>query len=233
MDRAGLAQLHSDSIRGSFSRLEVVPASARGVCEQARLASAAVPDLSTYLVAGRGRRTNGISRAAARTLPCSMNHRRLVRLRRAPRRQLRAAPTRCRSSIPGRGVAGRAFERWCLHPTVEIVRRVREEIPGRGSFCSRRNWHRRTDAAGARKRRHCVGIGSETDRRMLAKISAASARVRHLNPLTLVAGGDHSTGVDEVLLDLRGTRHISSWSRIRSWTPVEHVGRMIARIKGR
>ncbi len=56
----------------------------------------------------------------------------------------------------------------------------------------------------------------------------------NLDPLALVAGGETlDRAVDEVLADFRGTRHIFNLGHgIRSWTPVEHVERMVARIRG-
>lgn len=134
-------------------------------------------------------------------------------------------------------LTGEAFERWCLQPTVQIVRRVRGEIPrariilfpkGVG-IAELTRLVRESSANG-------VGIGSETDRKLARENLGLFAAIQgNLDPLALVAGGETlDRAVDEVLADFRGRRHIFNLGHgIRSWTPVEHVERMLKRIRER
>lgn len=134
-------------------------------------------------------------------------------------------------------LTGEAFERWCVRPTVEIVRRVREVLPKARIILFPKGVEiagltRLVQESGA----DGVGIGSETDRKRARDSLGSLAAIQgNLDPLALVAGGDTlDRAVDEVLADFRGTRHIFNLGHgIRSWTPVEHVERMIARIRGR
>ncbi len=134
-------------------------------------------------------------------------------------------------------LAGDAFERWCLRPTAEIVRRVREEIPKARIILFPKgvgiaDLTRLVRASGA----NGVGIGSETERRLARDSLGPLAAIQgNLDPLALVAGGETlDRAVDQVLADFRGTRHIFNLGHgILSWTPVEHVERMLMRIRGR
>ena len=134
-------------------------------------------------------------------------------------------------------LTGEAFERWCVRPTVEIVRRVRAVLPKariilfpKGVAIAELTRLVRESGANG------VGIGSETDRKQARDSLGALAAIQgNLDPLALVAGGETlDRAVDQVLADFRGTRHIFNLGHgIRSWTPVEHVQRMITRIRGR
>ena len=127
------------------------------------------------------------------------------------------------------------FERWCLQPTVEIVRRVRDTVPGarviafpKGVALERAE--RLVRAAGA----DAVSLDSEANRALARKhLSGLCAIQGNLDPEVLVAGGDAlDRAVDRIRDDFRGIRHIFNLGHgILPQTPIAHVERMIARIR--
>ena len=196
--------------------------------------------VATYLVAGRGTEDKREARELAATDPALFQEiiERLVEASVAHLLgQLRAGADAVQIFDTWAGVlTGKAFERWCLRPTVEIVRRVREVLPNARIILFPKGVEiadlaRLVRESGA----NGVGIGSETDRKQARDSLGTLAAIQgNLDPLALVAGGETlDRAVDQVLEDFRGTRHIFNLGHgIRSWTPVEHVERMIARIRG-
>jgi len=128
------------------------------------------------------------------------------------------------------------FERWCLAPTVEIVRRVRDTIPGapvivfpKGISIERAE--RLVRASGA----NAVSLDSDVDRALARKhLSGLCAVQGNLDPNLLVAGGEAlDRAIDAIRADFRGIRHIFNLGHgILPQTPIAHVERMIARIRG-
>ena len=127
------------------------------------------------------------------------------------------------------------FERWCLQPTVEIIRRVRNAKPDalvivfpKGVSIGQMERLVRASRADA------VSLDSDADRSLACKrLKALCAFQGNLDPNVLIKGGvvlDQT--VDAIKNDFRGTRHIFNLGHgIKPETPIAHVERMIARVR--
>jgi uroporphyrinogen decarboxylase len=128
-----------------------------------------------------------------------------------------------------------SFELWCLKPTVEVIARVRAEIPDARVIVFPKGVElagieRMVRACGA----NVVSLDATVDRKLArARLGLHCAIQGNLDPLTLVAGGPElDREVDEILEAFRGTRHIFNLGHgIRPETPIAHVERMIARVR--
>ncbi len=130
----------------------------------------------------------------------------------------------------------RSFEKWCLKPCTEIVRRVREAVPGAKIVLfpkgiSIPNMQKIVSACGA----DAVSIDMQADRKAVREALSPSCAIQgNLDPDVLITGGaalDHA--IDEVLEDFQGIRHIFNLGHgIKPETPIENVERMIARVRG-
>jgi uroporphyrinogen decarboxylase len=129
----------------------------------------------------------------------------------------------------------KAFEKWCMYPTVEIVRRVRAAIPNariilfpKGVTVDRLTWLARNTGADA------VGIDQYTNRKAArASFSQYCAIQGNLDPDVLVKGGmELEYAVDAIKEDFSGIRHIFNLGHgIKPITPIEHVEQMIERVR--
>jgi uroporphyrinogen decarboxylase len=127
------------------------------------------------------------------------------------------------------------FERWCLQPTVEIIRRVRSAKPDalvivfpKGVSIDRAERLVRASEADA------VGLDSDANRTLACKrLTSLCAIQGNLDPEVLVEGGAAlDLAVDAIKKDFRGARHIFNLGHgIRPETPIAHVERMIARVR--
>jgi uroporphyrinogen decarboxylase len=128
------------------------------------------------------------------------------------------------------------FKRWCLQPIVEIVRRVRSAKPDaliilfpRGVSVEQAEELVRASKADA------VSLDSDANRALACKrLKPLCAIQGNLDPNVLIEGGaalDQS--VDVIKKDFRGVRHIFNLGHgIKPETPIAHVERMIARVRG-
>jgi uroporphyrinogen decarboxylase len=129
-----------------------------------------------------------------------------------------------------------SFERWCLKPSVEIIRRVRASVPDAKIILfpkgvSTSNMQRIVSACGA----DAISIDMQADRKAArAALSNSCAVQGNLDPEVLIEGGAKlDRAVDEILEDFRGIRHIFNLGHgIKPQTPIENVARMIARVRG-
>ncbi len=129
------------------------------------------------------------------------------------------------------------FERWCLRPTVEIIRRVRSAAPDAlvivfPKGVSIEQAERLVRASGA----DAVGLDSDADRTLACKhLKPLCAIQGNLDPNVLIEGGAAlDQAVDAVKKDFRGARHIFNLGHgIKPETPIAHVERMIARVRNR
>lgn len=195
--------------------------------------------VATYLVAGRGTEDQAPARLLAmqeealfqeiidRLVKASAHH--LIG-------QLRAGADVVQIFDTWSGVLDTvSFEKWCVKPVAEIARLVRAEVPGAKIIvfpkgASLANTKKVAEAAQAT----AVGFDWITDRKEMAvNFGEKFALQGNLDPLALIAGGEAlDKSVDNVLADLRGTRHIFNLGHgIRKETPVENVERMIARVR--
>ena len=129
-----------------------------------------------------------------------------------------------------------AFERWCVKPSAEIVRRVRAKKPDAKIVLfpkgiSVANMEKIVAACGG----DAISIDMQADRKAVrAKLSGRCAIQGNLDPDILIAGGPAlDSAIDGILEDFRGARHIFNLGHgIKPQTPIEHVERMIRRVKG-
>jgi uroporphyrinogen decarboxylase len=128
------------------------------------------------------------------------------------------------------------FERWCLQPTVEIIRRVRSARPDAPIIVfpkgvSIQQAEQLVRASGA----DAVSLDSGANRALARKhFQPLSAIQGNLDPKVLVEGGTAlDQAVDAIKGDFRGARHIFNLGHgILPETPIAHVERMIARVRG-
>jgi uroporphyrinogen decarboxylase len=129
------------------------------------------------------------------------------------------------------------FERWCLRPTVEIIRRVRSAVPDAlvivfPKGVSIEQAERLVRASGA----NAVGLDSDANRTLACRhLKPLCAIQGNLDPNVLIEGGAAlDQAVDAVKKDFRGARHIFNLGHgIKPETPIAHVERMIARVRNR
>ena len=80
-----------------------------------------------------------------------------------------------------------------------------------------------------------ISIDMQANRKKArSALSSACAIQGNLDPDILIEGGEElDRAVDEILEDFRGIRHIFNLGHgIKPETPIAHVERMIARVKG-
>ena len=129
------------------------------------------------------------------------------------------------------------FERWCLQPTVEIIRRVRRVKPDAPIIVfpkgvSIQQAEQLVRASGA----NALGLDSDANRALACRhLKPLCAIQGNLDPNALVEGGAAlDQAVDAIQKDFRGIRHIFNLGHgILPQTPVAHVERMIARVRNR
>jgi uroporphyrinogen decarboxylase len=129
-----------------------------------------------------------------------------------------------------------SFERWCVKPSAEIVRRVRAKKPDAKIILfpkgiSVANMQKINAACGA----DAISIDMGADRKAVrAALSSSCAIQGNLDPDVLIEGGEKlDRAIDGILEDFGGIRHIFNLGHgIKPQTPITHVERMIARVKG-
>ncbi|MDQ2079331.1 uroporphyrinogen decarboxylase [Xanthobacteraceae bacterium Astr-EGSB] len=132
-------------------------------------------------------------------------------------------------------LAPEEFERWCVAPAARIVAGVREQVPdakfigfprGAGSLLSR--YVDRVPVDG-------VGVDWMIDREFVrTRIQSHRAVQGNLDPLVLLAGGEAlDAAVDAVMAAFAGGPFIFNLGHgILPETPIVHVERMLARVRG-
>ena len=128
------------------------------------------------------------------------------------------------------------FERWCVAPVAALVAKVRASVPEAPIIAFPRGAATQLD-----KFAHLaglVGIGVDTSVEPRAAVAALPAPIAvqgNLDPLALVAGGPRlDEGIDRVLQGFEGRSHIFNLGHgILPETPVEHVERLVQRVRGR
>jgi uroporphyrinogen decarboxylase len=133
-------------------------------------------------------------------------------------------------------LSGRELEKWCVEPTAKIVRSVRAARPdarvivfpkGVDIDCAERI----VTATNA----NAISLDSKADRRVVrARLGDRCGLQGNLSPELLLAGGDAmDREIDQILEDFGGVRHIFNLGHgILKETPIAHVERMIARVRG-
>ncbi len=127
------------------------------------------------------------------------------------------------------------FKRWCIEPAEKIVQALRAKVPNarvigfpRGAGASLGSYVERVPV-------NAVSIDWMADRRLIRDTIQGKVAVQgNLDPLVLLAGGEAlDRAVDGVLSDFGGGRFIFNLGHgILPQTPVAHVERMLARVRG-
>jgi uroporphyrinogen decarboxylase len=128
------------------------------------------------------------------------------------------------------------FERWSVAPIAKIVSAVRRQRPNARVIVFPRDvalegLESLTDAC----RPNCVSVAADVDRKALRKrLSGRCALQGNLGPETLLMGGAAlDREVDQILEEFGGVRHIFNLGHgILKDTPIAHVERMVARVRG-
>jgi uroporphyrinogen decarboxylase len=128
------------------------------------------------------------------------------------------------------------FERWCVAPIADIVAKVRAKRPDapiiafpRGAATQLGNFANMSGVA-------AIGVDTGVEPRVaIETLPGAVALQGNLDPLALVAGGAAlDRGVDRVLEGFGTRAHIFNLGHgVLPETPVEHVERLVARVRER
>lgn len=196
--------------------------------------------VATYLVAGRGSEDQAAAKKLARENPSLFNGI-IDRLVDATVKhlagQLRAGANLVQIFDTWAGSLDAAgFEQWCVKPTARIVQELRKEIPGAKVIV----FPKGVDTERLEALVHATGADAASldpaaDRKQAReRLSGSIALQGNLSPETLLEGGAKmDREIDEILRDLRGARHIFNLGHgILKETPIPHVERMIARVRG-
>ncbi len=195
--------------------------------------------VASYLVAGRGTEDQGPARQLAK-LDSKLFMEIIKRLTDATAQhligQLRAGANIVQIFDTWAGVLDSAsFQKWCVEPTIEIVKRVRKAVPNAKIVLFPKGVAANqllslVKAAGA----DGVSIDQFADRKAArAMLSEHCAIQGNLDPDILIEGGAAlDRAIDTIKEDFRGIRHIFNLGHgIKPTTPVKHVERMIARVR--
>jgi uroporphyrinogen decarboxylase len=196
--------------------------------------------VATYLVAGRGSEDQAVAKSVARENPALFTGI-IDRLADATVKhlagQLRAGANLVQIFDTWAGSLDRdGFERWCVKPTARIVQELRKLVPDakvivfpKGVNTERlESLVKATGADG-------VSLDPEADRKQVrANLSASCVLQGNLSPETLLEGGAKmDREIDAIMQDMDGARHIFNLGHgILKETPIPHVERMIARVRG-
>ena len=128
------------------------------------------------------------------------------------------------------------FERWCVAPVAALIAMVRARVPEAPIIAFPRG-----AATQLEKFAHTPGVaavGLDTSVEPGAAVAILPAPIAlqgNLDPLALVAGGPRlDEGIDRVLQGFEGRAHIFNLGHgILPETPVEHVERLVQRVRGR
>jgi uroporphyrinogen decarboxylase len=128
------------------------------------------------------------------------------------------------------------FERWCVAPVAALVARVRAKAPRAPIIVFPRG--AATQLAKFADMQGVAAIGLDTAVEPSVAADALPGRIAlqgNLDPMALVAGGRAlDEGVDHVLKGFQTRAHIFNLGHgVTPQTPVEHVERLVARVRGR
>lgn len=196
--------------------------------------------VATYMIAGRGTPDQAPARLASLTDPAFFDALIDLLVETSARYlvgQLKAGADAVQIFDSWAGVLDpESFRRWSIEPIRRIVAAVRAEVPGariiafpKGATLS--GLTEMVQATGV----NAVGLDWTADRKATRyALGAKCALQGNLDPLTLIAGGTAlDSAIDGILADFHGASHVFNLGHgIRPETPIAHVERMIARIRG-
>ena len=128
------------------------------------------------------------------------------------------------------------FERWCVAPVAAIAAKVRRRAPDALLIAFPRGASDKLARFGAIGEIDAIGLDTAAD--PTAAIAALPERLTlqgNLDPLALVAGGRRlEEDIDRVLAGFKSRAHVFNLGHgILPETPIEHVKRLVARVRGR
>ncbi len=195
--------------------------------------------VASYMVAGRGTQDQGPARHLANSNPKLFGeiiHRLAIATAEHLIGQLRAGAEVVQIFDTWAGVldAG-SFEKWCVEPTVKIVRHIRDVIPTAKIILFPKgipvqgmaDLIKRTSA-------DAISIDQFSNRQSVRKILSEQCAIQgNLDPDILIKGGaELDKAVDAIKEDFGGIPHIFNLGHgIKPETPIAHVERMIDRVR--
>jgi uroporphyrinogen decarboxylase len=127
------------------------------------------------------------------------------------------------------------FEAWCIRPTATVVEKVREAVPGARIIGFPKGAGLKIGRYVEQTKVDAIGVDwTEPLAAVRHAIGDSAAIQGNLDPLALVAGGETlDRSVDQILDRLSGTRYIFNLGHgILPTTPIAHVERLVARVRG-
>lgn len=127
------------------------------------------------------------------------------------------------------------FELWCVQPTTRIVAQVRDQVPGariigfpRGAGTLLRRYVERVEV-------NAIGLDWTVDRTFVRDIQSHIPIQGNLDPHALLAGGPALDRAIDTILEAfsNGPFIFNLGHGILADTPIPHVERMLARVRGR
>ena len=127
------------------------------------------------------------------------------------------------------------FQKWCIEPAEKIVDGVRKIVPDAKIIGFPRGVSDLLPAYAERVKVNAISVDWTANRKQLAvMIDQSIALQGNLDPLALLAGGDAlDRAIDAIMNDFSGRPFIFNLGHgILPPTPIAHVERMIARVRG-
>jgi uroporphyrinogen decarboxylase len=128
-----------------------------------------------------------------------------------------------------------SFERWVIAPLAKIVAGVRAKVPNARIIAFPKGGAQHIDKLVSQTAVNGFGLDWTADSKQVRVANRGRAVLQgNLDPITLIAGGKAlDQAIDNVLDNFSGERLIFNLGHgIRPETPIEHVERMIARVRG-
>jgi len=127
------------------------------------------------------------------------------------------------------------FERWCVAPIARLVKRFRAQAPTTPIIAFPRGANTYLAKFADIDGLACIGLDTAIDPKVAASLLPTRLALQgNLDPLALIAGGRAlDEGVDRVLSGFEGRAHVFNLGHgILPQTPVEHVERLMKRLRG-
>jgi uroporphyrinogen decarboxylase len=127
------------------------------------------------------------------------------------------------------------FERWCVAPIAAIAAKVRAETPNARLIAFPRGAGAQLAKFGALAEIDAIGLDTAAEpEAAIAALPERLALQGNLDPLALVAGGRRlDEEIERVLSGFAGRAHIFNLGHgVLPETPVDHVERLVARVRG-
>ncbi|MDE2361680.1 MAG: uroporphyrinogen decarboxylase [Hyphomicrobiales bacterium] len=128
----------------------------------------------------------------------------------------------------------REFEAWCVAPVARMVEKIRNAAPDLKIIGFPREAGGNLELFASQAKVDCVSLGTAENVALARKrLPPAMALQGNLDPLALIAGGKAlDASVDKVLADFEGAPFVFNLGHgILPQTPIEHVERLVARVR--